>query len=430
MRFAGPQPPRLRSLLAAATLLLSACSSIGPSPTPAPTPTPAIAPPPTAGPSPTPEDPQAVYARIASQVEAIRGLMPKSDITPVLLDQAQLTANLTADFDKSNPPQLVEDSQRELIALGLIPAGSSLRTLVLALQAGQVAGYYSRHDKQLFVVSKTGGVGPVQQVTYSHEFTHELQDQNFGLSKLDLQATDQGDRSLARLSLVEGDAVATQSTWMSTNLDQQQLTQVLAASLDPVALQALQSAPVILQQTSLFPYTSGLAFVQTLLAQGGEAAVNAAFGDPPASTEQILHPAKYLAHEMPVTVSVPGNVAQHLGTGWTEESRDTLGEFQLRVWLAQGGVPAAQATTAAAGWGGDRLVELFGPSGATELAIVTAWDTPADADEFAAAVTTALAGYAQSGGIPSARSAHTAGSSTASIVIGPEVDQILGLLPS
>ena len=40
---------------------------------------------------------------------------------------------------------------------------------------------------------------------------------------------------------------------------------------------------------------------------------------------------------------------------------------------------------AAAGWGGDRVMLLDGPAGARAIALKTAWDTPADATEFAAA---------------------------------------------
>jgi hypothetical protein len=356
-----------------------------------------------------------VYGLVASQVEQIRGLQPTADVTPVLIDQAQLTANLAADFDKSNPPAVIENSERELIGLGLLPAGSSLRTLVLDLQSGQVAGYYSPKQNELFVVSRAGGIGPLQRVTYAHEFTHQLQDQHFDLDKLGLQAPDEGDRSLARLSLVEGDAVSTQSAWMQTALTSQELGEVLAASLDPVGLAALQRAPVILQQTALFPYTSGLQFVQTLLATGGYGAVNAAFGGPPDSTEQVLHPEKYVSHERPIQVKPASDLAAKIGSGWSEAARDTLGEFVLRVWLQQGGVTAGEATTAAAGWGGDRLVLFVGPAGATAIAIETAWDTPADADEFVSAATTAIAGLHLHGGI-----VHAAGSTTVSIAIGPD----------
>lgn len=336
------------------------------------------------------EDPLAVYAAIASQVELIRGLQPTAAITPVLIDEATLRANLTADFDHDNAASQIAASQAILTILGLLAPGTNLRTAYLDLASGQVVGYYSPDHHQLFLVSRSGGVGPTQKVIYAHEFTHQLQDQNFDLKKLGLDAPDQGDRSLARLTLVEGDAVTTQTTWMTTYLTPAELGQVLADASDPVAAAALARAPAILRTTSLFPYTQGYAFVGQLMASGGTPAVNAAFAQPPSSTEQVLHPEKYAAHEAPIVVNPPKGLAAVLGPSWIATAQDTLGELLLRTWLSNAGLPLADATAAATGWGGDRIQLLTGPNGQAVIAIVTAWDTVADAAEFAAAARQAI----------------------------------------
>jgi hypothetical protein len=145
--------------------------------------------------------------------------------------------------------------------------------------------------------------------------------------------------------------------------------------------------PKVLQESLLFPYTAGLSFVQALQASGGWDAVNGAFRDPPASTEQVLHPEKYASHEAPIDVTLPADLPAKLGSGWTKGLEDTLGEFQLKVWLDQagGGSGGPSADTAAAGWGGDRVMLLDGPNGARAIALKTAWDSAADASEFAAA---------------------------------------------
>ncbi len=148
--------------------------------------------------------------------------------------------------------------------------------------------------------------------------------------------------------------------------------------------------PAILRETLLFPYQQGLAFVSTLAGSGGWPAVDRAYGRLPDSTEQILHPEKYLAGEKPVAVPLDGAaLAKAMGAGWTSTPADTLGEFQLSTWLRENGVPALDAQAAAAGWGGDRIEYLRGPNGAYALALLTRWDTPKDASEFAAAATIA-----------------------------------------
>ena len=410
--------------------VVAACGPMAPSPLPSPPAATATTTPngtASAVPSGGPTDAAAIYGLVAVQVEQIRHLQPTADVAPVVIDRATLTANLTADFDAANPASLVVNSQRELIALGLLPAGTSLRQAVLALQSGQVAGYYSPERNELFVVSRAGGIGPTQRLTYAHEFTHQLQDQNFDLARLDLQAPDQGDRSLGRLALVEGDAVAAQQTWI-LNLTSQELTQVLADALDPSGLAALNNAAPILRETSLFPYTAGLGLVQALLDKGGYAAVDAAFANPPASTEQVVHPEKYLSGEAPIVVTPAADLAKRLGSGWSEVARDTLGEEVLLVWLREGGVTPAEAAASAYGWGGDRIVLYAGPNGATALVIETAWDTDVDATEFAVAAQNAIAGLHLNAGV-----SHGAGTTTVAIGVGPSpfnIGPLLAALPS
>src|SRR5256885_71800 len=100
----------------AATVLLVACS---PGPTSAPTATsPPVVPTPQ-NPSPGSSAPPAaeVYREIRQAVEAIRGLQPTADVDPVTIDEAQLRANLTAEFDAQNTAGDLRFSEGSLIAL-------------------------------------------------------------------------------------------------------------------------------------------------------------------------------------------------------------------------------------------------------------------------------------------------------------------------
>jgi hypothetical protein len=381
---------------AAASLVLSivvvGCGSLAPSPAPTPA---ATTPPATPGPIATgaaSSRPAAeIFADIRTAVAQIRGIQPTAAVDPVTIDEDQLRANLAAEFDATYTAEELRDAEDLLTALGLIPRGSSLRKLTLDLQAGQVAGYYAPDKDQLFVVNRTGAIGPVDETTYAHEFTHQLQDQRFDLEALGLDATDQSDRALGRLALVEGDATSVQSTWMTTNLDAAELGELLKAALDPEAVEALNNAPAYLRDTALFEYQDGLAFVGRLLANGGYPAVDEAFADPPDSTEQILHPEKYLAREAPVAVRLPKTVPEALKVGSIKVAEDTLGELLLRIWLTDGGVPPAQARTASAGWGGDRLALYRDPAGETAVVLRTQWDSVQDAQEFMLAAQAAVA---------------------------------------
>jgi hypothetical protein len=104
---------------------------------------------------------------------------------------------------------------------------------------------------------------------------------------------------------------------------------------------------------------------------------------PPESTEQILHPDRYLAHDSPVRIEVKPLVSL---ASRHEIRRDVLGELGMRL-LFRSRLPEPQADAAAAGWGGDRLIAYDGAqANALPLVIdLSVWDTETDANEAAAA---------------------------------------------
>ncbi len=378
-------------------VLVAACGSTTATPSPAASASPSSAPS-TAAPTPAgSQDTAAIYRSIEDQVVAIRQLQPKSPVNPTVLDDAGIKKFVADGFDKDNPPALIAANERVFKALGLLPADASLKDLYVKLLGSQVAGLYSPDDKQLYVVSKSGGIGPIEKTTFAHEFTHALQDQNFDLGSLKLDEVGQGDRSFGRLSLVEGDATLSMSFWQLKNLSQAEFGQLMTQAAADPSTKELMAMPAILRESLLFPYSQGLSFVQGLQVQGGWKAVDAAFANPPASTEQVMHPEKYASGEGPIAVTLPKDLATQLGTGWTTGLEDSFGEFQMGVWLKQNtSISAADAKAAAAGWGGDRVAVVNGPDGAWGVVLRTAWDTPTDATEFETAATPIVDGLGDS----------------------------------
>ena len=375
---------RLAALALVAVLLAACGSSPAPSASSA-TAAPTLAATPVLPITPAPSvDNDAVVAAIESSVQQIRELTKKSDVKQEILTPAQLTAQIQASFDQSNPPALVAANERVEKALGLFPVDASLKDLYVQLLSSQVAGLYDPDAKTMDVVSKSGQLGPIEQISYAHEFDHALQDQNFGLNKLGLNDTSNSDRALARLSLPEGDATLLMSLWAQKNLTVAQLLQMAAEASDPSQTAILNSMPDDLRETLLFPYEQGLTWVSDIHALGGWAAVDAAYASPPDSTEQILHFDKWSSHEARTAVTIPASLPATLGAGWTMPLTDTFGELQFRIWLEQvGKVAATQAVAAAAGWGGDRIA-LVEKGSTFGIVIITKWDTLADATEFAA----------------------------------------------
>ena len=307
---------------------------------------------------------------------------PRHSTLLAVLDEAAARQHLTADFEREDPPAYVAASEGLYKRLGLLPTGASLEQLQLDLLASQVLGFYDDRTKQLYVVARSGGVGPAERFTMSHEIDHALQDQHFDLAKVSPDALDESDRNLAAHALIEGDALLVMTLWATQHLSPTEIAQIIQEGQDPSQSAVLESMPAILRDTLEFPYTAGLQLTLGLQQQGGWAAVNAAFADPPASTEQVLHPEKYAAHEAPVAVALPSDLAARMGTGWSLALEDTFGELQLKGWLQSSTSSSALAETAAAGWGGDRIGYLTGPGGTDAVVLSTAWDTPTDAAEF------------------------------------------------
>ena len=431
-----PNPARRAGALLLAASLATACNAtVSPTPsasaTPTTTPTPSPTRVPTATPSTQPsasppdesaapsQDLDETYRLIEEAVVPLRQLEPLEDVDPQILSEDELRERTETSFNEDNPPELVAANEVLYRALGMLGEDESLRDLYIELLGDQVAGYYDPEVDELFVVSRSGGIGVEERVTYAHEFTHALQDQHFDLLSFELTEIGQGDRNTAVLALIEGDATAVMSFWAQSALTPDELLELVQAGLDPGASEVLNRMPPILRESLTFPYERGLQLVLGLQMAGGWEAVDAAYEDPPASTEQVLHPEKYEAREAPIAVELPADLAAGMGNGWEITYEDTFGEFQIGVWLRNALGRADEGNEAAAGWGGDRFAVLEGPDDAWALVMRTEWDEAGDATQFEAAATAAL----EADGQPNALEADGRG---VSIVIASD-DEVLDL---
>ena len=233
-------------------VLVAACNSATPTPSPEASPTAA---PPSAAPSPTPSEAPAaapssvptaadpIYDEIEQEVAALRGLQPTGDVARTTLDEAQLAEEMEKLYHEESPPELVAANERFYKALGLLPTDASLGDLTVEMLSGGVAGYYRDDQKTLYVVSRSGEVGPNEKVTFAHEFDHALQDQHFTIFKDQEGVTNRSDWLLARQALYEGDASLLMTLWMSENFAPEEFQELLAQGLnDPSSANARADA--------------------------------------------------------------------------------------------------------------------------------------------------------------------------------------------
>jgi hypothetical protein len=322
----------------------------------------------------------AELAEIEEQVIAIRGL-DAADIGPAdIITRAELGSELQALFDEQYPPDEREKDNLALRALGLLAPDEDVAELQLQLLGDQVLGFYDPTDKRMVVVTDTG-LDAAAKLTYAHEYTHALQDAAFQPPQFDPDADLEDDRALALTSLTEGDATVTMFAWAFENLSQQELIEIGASQ----ELPDTTGIPSWMVSQLQFPYTTGQVWASTLAGanplEPNFDELDAAYDDPPDSTEQIIDLGAWEPREEPVAVEVPDLVAV-LGTGWEEVDETPIGQASIGFMLEHFGLARDVANEAADGWGGDRVRIATGPDGAFAVAWRLTWDTPEDASEF------------------------------------------------
>ncbi|HKC62887.1 MAG TPA: hypothetical protein VKB86_04585 [Pyrinomonadaceae bacterium] len=261
---------------------------------------------------------------------------------------------------------------------GVLPEETDLASLAASFMALSAGATYSPLDKQVLIVDKFK-----DDSLLTHEFTHALQDQHFDLMKLLVVRPFNFDRTEAVFALIEGDAMNVQrrleqgDAYAKKSLEE--ITRQEADRFSGYREDVGELFPPLLTETFIFRYRDGARFVESVRRTRGEQGVNELFLHPPQSSEQVLHPEKYLQNEAPREVQM--DEAAFASAGWKSVTSTPLGEIGVRG-LLMAGISEKDAARAAAGWGGDRAY-LFEKSGSAPLFVwKTVWDKPGDAVEF------------------------------------------------
>jgi hypothetical protein len=317
---------------------------------------------------------------LQKEVGKVGGIAFREDVPLQYMNRAALSAYLKQLLDEEYPPARAAEDERTLVAFDLLPSGTDLRALRTRILEENIAGFYDERTgkKRLYVVSEEQRLTPANQLVLSHELRHALQDQYVDVGKVVPDTVgDFDDRRLAWMSVLEGDATLVMERFLLSRLPPELSgLEGLAGGgggselFGSVPVPPVPGAPPVVRDHLVLPYLIGRDFAHALWQGGGWDAVKAAWQKPPQSTEQILHPDKYLAGEEPQKVDGP---SPPRGGRLLEEG--VLGEMLTRTLLGEG------AESAAAGWGGD-LYRTFDLQGKTLLVWRSVWDTPADQKRF------------------------------------------------
>ncbi len=277
--------------------------------------------------------------------------------------------------DKDQAQKYADDKTME--AFGLIPKGFPIESFMEDVLTDQIAGLYDPKAKEFYIADWI----PVdeQKEVMAHELTHALEDQSFHIDSWIKAARPNDDAELARDSVSEGSAMAAMVDYDLEDMhrsvrDLPDVSALIQASAvgemdkDP----KLSKAPIYIRDSLIFPYLAGVTFTQQFLkAHDGWQDLHLLFERPPVSTQQIMHPEKYLNGVQPVAVKFPDwkTVAP---ADWKLLEENVMGEFGVEEILKQYlGDDAAKLTSP--GWTGDRYA-VFEDSKDKTLPIVFVLD--------------------------------------------------------
>lgn len=301
-----------------------------------------------------PEGEPVSFEKQLARVERIRKLRAKREVRGLLLDTDALLGHVQRSFELELPPQALSGSEDALVGLGVVPIDFDYEKTMLSLLSTQLAGLYDPRLEAMFVHRDLEGDD--REAALLHELVHALQDQHYHLDEITRWQLDGTDRSSALGALAEGDATSAMFDGMLEGSGRTALevpeTLITAQMADSIRAEEGDPIPPIIRRSLIAPYSDGLVFVHALRRKNGWESVDAAWKNPPTSTEQVLHFEKYLAAEKPLPV--PPLNAPPGPTTYERLMTDVWGEQSVRLMFEEW-MPGADASEAAMGWGGDRI---------------------------------------------------------------------------
>ena len=319
----------------------------------------------------------------------LRGLESKTSIQKGIKSRKEITGYMNRKISEDFQPERIALEEKMLKKTGLLPEKADYMELMISLLTEQVQGFYDPEERMLFIASWL----PMsdQEPVMLHELVHALQDQHFDLQSRfrEYRNSDNDDYLLAQQALFEGDATVvtlqfTIEPFKRHFSELPDLAFIMETQMESEMSKSpvLSATPRFLRESLIFPYGYGASFIQEIWKQSPSwGAVNKIYSDPPASTEQIMHPEKYYGtRDNPKPVNAAAKAAK-LGAEWKISYKSVFGEFMLGQ-LLELHMNSDRAKRAAAGWGGDEVLLLENGAGQNAVWIETEWDTAAAAEKF------------------------------------------------
>jgi len=340
----------------------------------------------TSGLFPPNEESQAMMLGIQDQISAIMGLTTDYPIDSYSISQTQLESYVR-DFDKL-PGMKANAAQVQFVmtALGLAQSTEDYNTFYSNLWVDPNGTLYLP-DEELIAV--TGfGFGPYQYFSYAQAYAQHIRNSQ-------LPFEDQGifppcnylDQSCeATTAFTKGEAGVIAMAWAEENLTAEDINKIEDSTQKIFFVYPVPSPSSLMEAIRSFPYIQGYSFANAIYQSGGIEALNDLYQSPPTTTEQILHPDKYLQAEPAASIDYT-DLAGIVPSDFRESFSGSLGEWKTYLLLAYGTsietrLMSDDAALAAAGWGGDHLQIYTNDESKNIMVGHWTFDTPTDTQEF------------------------------------------------
>jgi hypothetical protein len=286
-----------------------------------------------------------------------------------LISREEFRKSLTKKMSDDKSTQRMERSEIVLKKFGLLDHDFHLGPFLLSLLTEQVGGYYEPKNKTIYMLD---WLAPdLQKPVLAHELTHALQDQHLDLKKWtevthydvaknaveDNQHIQTDETDTAREAVLEGQAMVVFADYGLKDANKTLLTDPDVATKMEEAMSnnsdspVMARAPLVLQQSMIFPYREGLNFETSILtARGAADAFAGTLDRPPSSSFEIIHPEAYLAH-LPVPILRMPDVHPLLDKDFVPYDVGVMGELDVRM-LTELFAGQEQASALAPAWDG------------------------------------------------------------------------------
>jgi hypothetical protein len=271
--------------------------------------------------------------QLSTEVNVDTHMIPNSYVRPIVESYY---------LNQGGSEEEIRNTNRVLVALGLIESDYDLLTFQLNSLIDNIGGFYLHNTNQIYIIGDL--FAAVEKYAYVLEYSHALANLHFDINGMSVYPHCEGndDGCQAIRALIEGDARLLMSQWLEQKASPTDYEEIQTYQT-PVWILSDQAPPQFSLMNKEFTYTKGKTFVETLFSSAGWPSVSNAYSRLPQSTEQILHPEKYFSGEEPITVPIV-DLGPILGDGWNQIKSNTLGEWLTYLILRFGTDPIAQVS--------------------------------------------------------------------------------------